>query len=278
MFNDEAVLALSNVLGTMVDENSFSIEFTAVVTLALLSSDRKRPVFSSILVSFVTRRLLLLPLSVVPLSLFVVVIATRIQALYPKSNIVNVVVYTVSDSVASSIISLTTAFDSAVLLLLLISFVVYGMFLPSRDDTYGLTVFRVAKFILVQNGVSFLLNTGAQIVVNPLSWVSAGVLYLTVSLTFEGVSQRQIDLLDAVLHASAATLSSTSLVVRSTIPNAGLSVMAVGLYVVSSALPRNKYIDIVRSVTLLIVILQLRLVSILVTTVVLLAEKSDFVS
>jgi hypothetical protein len=272
MLSDEAVLALSSLLGDMVKDEVYAIQIVFVALIALVAGSRTA-VYHSVLVAYAVRQFLLLPLDNFTVAALLIYVATRAQPHFKNINLVVVVAYTSADVLASNLLNRARPAGSMLVLLLSSALAVYVLNTQSWG-VGGNAIFRIAKFILVQEGVRQLLAVGVNVVFHPFLWLGVGVVLVLLSHAYYPVSSEQLALTDAVLHAAAASVAATTIGLPTRVTTMELMVVIVMVYFVLETLPASPIRNLARSVVLFIAIINLRALGIFPVLILLLAESS----
>lgn len=281
MLSDEAVLALSSVVGDLVKDQLYALQVVSIAVIALVTGARTA-IYHSVLVAYVVRQLLELPLNNLALGVVLVLVATEAQPHFKSINIVTVVAYTVADVVANTLLNMTRPVGTAFVVLIATALAAYifntqpngpGL-LVSRLGVAGEALFRVSKFILVHEGVRQVLSMSAGLVYHPLLWFGVGLLLVYLTHTFYQLPQSQLALTDAVIHAAASSVAATTIGLPTRVTTMELMIGISVVYLVLSTYPPSPVRDLFKSVSLFIAILNLRALGILPIVLLLLAETS----
>lgn len=281
MLSDEAVLALSSVVGDLVKDQLYGLQILSIAVIALVTGSRTA-IYHSVLVAYVVRQILELPLNNLALGVVLLLVATRAQPHFQSINVVTVVAYTVADVVANTLLEMTRPMGATFVVLVATALTAYVLntrddgpgLLVSRLGVAGLAIFRISKFVLVHEGVRQLLSMSAGLVYHPILWVGVGLLLLYLTHTFYKLPPNQLVVTDAVLHAAASSVAASTIGLPTRITTMELMVTISVIYLILSTYPPSPVRDLLKSVTLFIAILNLRALGIFPILLLLLAETS----
>lgn len=271
MFSDEAVLALSSLVGNQLSRRELALE-TALAGLALFVAGTHNTILYSVLISYVVSHLLLLPLHNIILASIILVVATEVQQHF-NIKVTTIVAYTIAETLASDLLDLSHEVNGVLVTVVSLAFVVY--LLDTRDKgVMGLCAFRIAKFVLVRQAVLSLVTTSSPLIFHPIMWIAVILIGLHLTHSFHGVPPEKLEIADAALHAGAAHASAVLIGVPSHLTSAELLIFLAMVYIALTSLDPSPTRKLILSLVLYLVILNLRPMGPLPTILLLLADNS----
>ena len=166
------------------------------------------------------------------------------------------VAYTVADIYTSEITRRILLFGARFLIFIEIAIALY--FVDTRQyGCTGMCLYRTAKFVLVEELVSVLLGTGFLLIYHPIVWLGIGLGAVFFTQQTQKAMPEQLDTVDAVLHSAAAAVSARTFGIPLRITTFEVIVGLASIFAALSLLPTNPVRDLLRSLALFLIILNL---------------------
>lgn len=271
MLSDEAVLALSSLIGSELSVLDMGME-TAMAGAALLVSGTHNTILYSVLISYVVAQLLLLPLSNVFIAALLLVVSTNLEQVI-NIKVSTVVTYTVAEAIAGDLLNMSHQASSVLYLLLTIALVTY----ISDTRQYGVLgtcSFRVAKFVLVRQGVQYVLNTGTALIFHPIMWIAFVIIAINLVHSLRFMKHEQLELADAIVHTSASSVTLILVGIPTQVSSMEIMILLASFQIGLSALPPSPARTLGLSLVIYLAIINIKPLGLLSVTLLLLADKS----
>lgn len=271
MLSDEAVLALSSLVGAQLSSRGMVME-AAMAGTALLVAGTHNTILYSVVISYTVTQLLLLPLHNLFLAALILIMATQIQALV-KVKVTTVVAYTIAETVAGDLLDLSHQMSSTLFFLMTLALVTYILD-TRRYGILGLCSFRIAKFVLVRQGVQYAISTGGALIFHPFMWVSIIVIVIQLAHSLQTLDKRELELTDAITHACASHVSLLLVGIPNQVSSMEILVLLAIIYFSLLTTPPSPTRQLILSLVLYLAIINLRPLGILPPTLLLIANNS----
>lgn len=208
--------------------------------------------------------------------ILILFIATRIQD-YLKDkgfpSFIAIISYTVADIYSSQISSRIPIFGSRYVLFIGFAVVLYFMDTRSYGCT-GICLYRTAKFVLVEELVTVVVGTGLVLVYHPVVWLGVGLCAVYFVHQMETVVPKQLETIDAILHSVAVAVTAQTIGIPLRITTFEVILGLISVYTILSVMNRSPVQELLRSLALFLIILNLSTFGIIPLVLIILSDIS----